>query len=358
MSSPHPRHLQSLLAMPPTGEAWQSPVLALAPMQDVTDHRFIHLLHRYGGADVAFAEYFRVTAVSRLDPEILRCATENHTGRPVVLQMIGNDVQHLVRTARELQNYPVAGIDLNLGCPAPIVFNKCAGGGLLTQPDWVDRILGELRQAITRVPFTVKTRIGVDAADLATFRSLLSLFARHQPDLLTVHGRTVKEMYRPPVHYDFIAEAVAAMPCPVLANGDIDSPAAALRVLRQTGARGVMLGRGAIRNPWLFDQIRAVVAGRTPVYPGGRQVLRYIQELYSEVTDAEARELDRVNRVKKHLNFLGLGIPSSSAFLHAMRRCQTEAALFSVAKNFLDHDEPLSLTPEPASAPDQGQSHP
>jgi len=136
-----------------------SPLLALAPMQDVTDLPFWKLLAGYGGADVYFTEYFRVHATSHLEKHILKSITGNPTGKPVVAQMIGNDIPSLVRAARELQQYPIVAVDLNLGCPAPVVYRKCAGGGLLRNPDLVDSILGALRDAV-RIKFSVKTRIG------------------------------------------------------------------------------------------------------------------------------------------------------------------------------------------------------
>src|SRR5437870_5740206 len=140
--------------------AGNEPILALAPMQDVTDLPFLDLMTRFGGADVYFTEYFRVHETSNLDKQILRSITENPTGRPVIAQMIGNDVPSLVRTARDLQQYPIAAVDLNLGCPAPVVYRKCAGGGLLREPARVDGILGALRDAIQPpFKFTVKTSI-------------------------------------------------------------------------------------------------------------------------------------------------------------------------------------------------------
>src|SRR3974390_3198638 len=192
-----------------------APILALAPMQDVTDLPFWQLLTRYGGADVYFTEYFRVHQTSNLDRNILKSITENPTGRPVIAQMIGNDIPSLVRTAQELQQYPIAAVDLNLGCPAPVVYRKCAGGGLLRDPNQVDAILGALRDAVS-TKFTVKTRIGFDSSDV--FSDLLPIFRKHSLDLLTVHGRTVKEMYRSEVHYEFIRQAVIGAGCPVLAN--------------------------------------------------------------------------------------------------------------------------------------------
>src|SRR5207244_190293 len=122
------------------------------------------LMTGYGGADLYFTEYFRVHATSNLDKNILRSITENPTGKPAIAQMIGNDIPSLVRTARELQQYPIAAVDLNLGCPAPIVYRKCAGGGLLREPARVDAILGALRDAV-KIKFTVKTRLGFDAVD-------------------------------------------------------------------------------------------------------------------------------------------------------------------------------------------------
>jgi tRNA-dihydrouridine synthase len=247
-----------------------------------------------------------------------------------------------VRTARKLQEYPVAAIDLNLGCPAPIVYKKCAGGGLLREPRRVDAILGALRDAV-RVKFTVKTRIGFH--DPAVFDEFLPIFARHSLDLLTVHGRTVAEMYRSEVHYDFIARAVAAVPCPVLANGNVHSARKAAEVLNLTGARGLMIGRGAIRNPWMFGQIRQQLRGAEVSVPCGRDVLDYIRALYDAVCSPDVSERAQVHKMKKYLNFIGLGVEPSGKFLHDIRRVATRADFFRVCGAFLDHGEPMPLEP-------------
>lgn len=325
---------------------WRRPeaVLALAPMQDITDRAFWEVLQPYGGADLYFTEYFRVYPDSRLNAQVLRSITHNPTGRPVVAQMIGNDPVELVRTARELQRHPVAAIDLNLGCPAPVVYRKCAGGGLLRDPARIDGLLGALRDAI-RIRFTVKTRIGFDSP--AVFEQLLPLYARHGLDLLTVHGRTVGDLYRSAVRYDLIAAAVRAMPCPVLANGNVHSARHGEAVLRQTGARGLMIGRGAIRNPWIFHQIRQQLRGEPVTLPVGRDVLGYLRRLHDSVAAELPQERSRVTRLKKHLNYIGLGVEPTGRFLHAVRRVTTEAAFFQVCNAFLDHDQPMPLEPFP-----------
>ncbi|HUC83807.1 MAG TPA: tRNA-dihydrouridine synthase family protein [Candidatus Acidoferrales bacterium] len=315
-----------------------APPLALAPMQDVTTLQFMRVISRYGGPDIYWTEYFRVHGDSRPEKWILESITGNPTPQPVVAQMIGNDLPALIRTARLLQKYPVAAIDLNLGCPAPVVYRKCAGGGLLREPQRIDALLGALRQAVA-IPFTVKTRIGFESA--AEFDTLLPVFARHQLDLLTVHARTVAQMYRPGVRYDLIARAARELKCPVFANGNVFSATQARRLLAETGARGLMIGRGAIRNPWLFDQIRAELRGEPVRPPTGRAVLAYLQELWQHELTPGAREAAQVQRMKKFTNFIGEGI--GKQFLFEIRRVATAADFWRVAANFLAHDEPMAL---------------
>jgi len=311
-------------------------------MQDVTTLEFMRVVSRYGGPEVYWTEYFRVHAVSHLEKWILDSITQNPTGRPVIAQMIGNDIPSLVRTAKELQNYPVAAIDLNLGCPAPIVYRKCAGGGLLREPQRIDAILGALRDAVT-IPFTVKTRIGFNTP--AEFDALLPIFAKHPIDLLTVHARTVVQMYRPGVRYDLIAQAVRSLRCPVLANGNVFSAVQAQQLLAETGVRGLMIGRGAIRNPWIFNQIRAQLRGENVKLPVGRDLLAYIRELWENEITPGVKESSQVQRMKKFMNYIGEGV--SEKFLHNIRRVETTADFWRVCEESLDHDAPMTLVPEP-----------
>ena len=321
-----------------------APVLALAPMQDVTTLQFMRVIARYGGPDVYWTEYFRVHGESRPEKWILDSITKNPTGKPVVAQLIGNDIPALVRNAKLLQQFPVAAIDLNLGCPAPVVYRKCAGGGLLREPEKIDAILGALRDAVT-APFTVKTRIGFQSAE--EFDELLPVFAKHPIDLLTVHARTVKQMYRPGVRYDLIARAARELKCPVLANGNVHGAAQAKQLLAGTGARGLMIGRGAIRNPWLFDQIRQQLRGEKIKLPAGRDVLAYIRELWDNEITPGVPESAQVQRMKKFMNFIGEGV--SEKFLFEIRRVATTADFFRVCENSLNHEQPMPLEPVPAA---------
>ena len=332
-----------LAPLPPPIIAGQ-PWTALAPMQDVTDLAFMGVIATFGAPDYFFTEFLRVHSQSRPERHILRSIDENATGRPVFAQLIGEDIFHLERTVRDLLRHPIAGIDLNLGCPAPKVYKKNVGGGLLRDPDRIHDILGALRAACPG-RFTVKMRIGFE--DTRHFARILDSVNHHRVDLLTVHGRTVREMYRSEVRYDEIARAVAAVRCPVLANGNVTSAAAAVRIVRETGAAGVMIGRHAIRNPWIFRQCREAFGGQpvTPVTLADVHV--YIRLLYRATADPAIPERAHVNKMKKYLNFVGQGVDPEGAFLHAMRRVQGEAELFAVCDAHLLARPEIRFADEP-----------
>jgi len=322
------------------------PAWVLAPMQDVTDLAFMRVIARRGVPDWFVTEYFRVHPDYSLRPYILRSILENKTGKPVFAQLIGSDVPSLVRAARQLAQLPVAGIDLNLGCPAPIVCRKRAGGAWLRDRAGLARLLGTLREALAG-RFTVKTRVGYAGA--GEFPELLEIFRAAGLDGLTVHGRTVGERYQTPVHPEYVRLAVAAMPCPVIANGNVVDTVSGRSLLDQTRAAGLMIGRGAIRNPWIFSQLQAVFEGRAPLVPSHRDLLEYVFELYDEVA-RETRRLvpgAHVQRMKKFLAYICHGLAGS--FEHDMRRARTPEDFFRICRQHLDHDTPLPARPPAGS---------
>lgn len=311
-------------------------------MQDVTNLPFMRVIQKYGGPDYYVTEYFRVHADYSIEQKILRSITENETGRPVYAQLIGQDVQALVRVARELQAYPVAGIDLNLGCPAPVVCRKDAGGGLLRKREHMEHIIASLRDAIDG-KFTVKTRVGYDSHH--EFEELLEIFKRHAIDTLTIHGRTVSERYQTPIHTECIRLAAEQMDCPVMANGNVVDVQTGQGALRKTRADGLMIGRGAIRNPWIFDQLRATFAGNAPHQPSRAELLGYIENLYDEIA-SHADDFDpgkHVNRMKKYMLYIVQGI--DEGFEHRIRRVTTPEQFHTTCRDFLDNGDTLPARP-------------
>ena len=312
------------------GQPWT----ALAPMQDVTNLPFMQLLGKYGPPDLLFTEFFRVHGHSALDQPMIDSVCQHGTGRPVFIQLIGESCPDLERTVGEIEakQLPVAGIDLNMGCPAPKVYKKNVGGGLLREPAKVDEVLGCLRAAI-KGRFTVKMRIGFDGDE--NFDTILGLIEKHKVDLLSLHARTVKEAYRSEVHYEYIRRAVDRLACPVLANGNITSVAKGQWVLGETGCAGLMIGRSCIRNPWIFRQIREYRSG-TPVFqPTLADARAYIEDLFAATKRDKHNELGHVNQMKKFMNFIGLGVDIDGQFLHDMRRARTKDELDRICDRHL-----------------------
>ncbi|MGF1531196.1 MAG: tRNA dihydrouridine synthase [Puniceicoccaceae bacterium] len=320
---------------------------ALAPMQNVTDLAFMQVVSQLGGPpDYFFTEYFSVHCHTHLDPAILRSITENQTGQPVYAQILGNQFAFLQEAAIRLLQYPVAGIDLNLGCPAPKVYKRNAGGGLLRHPGETIEMVARLRDTIPG-SFSVKMRTGFEHTD--HFSQLLEAFSKLGLDFLTVHGRTVADGYRAPVRYDLIRQAVEAMPCPVYANGNISSASRAREILQKTGAYGLMIGRAAIRNPWIFRQIREDLSGITPFAPTLEDVFTYIELLHQAKSLPEVPEIHRIAHLKRYLVFIGEGVDPEGAFLNAIRRARTREDCFSICETWLKAADRrhLFFPPEP-----------
>lgn len=305
---------------------------ALAPMQDVTDLAFMRLLASKGLPDYFFTEYFRVHVHSTPEVHIVDSIEKHGTGRPVFAQMIGEDLYHLKRTVRLLQELPVAGIDLNMGCPAPKVYKKKVGGGLLRDPEKIEQIFATLREAC-QCRFTVKMRTGFE--DKRHFGKVLDLINTYRIDCLSLHGRTVKQMYRGEVDYDSIRMAVDAVQCPVFANGNITSAEKATWVKTYTGCHGVMVGRSAIRNPWIFRQIREKSTGQTVFSPTLGDVRKYIQDLWDTMGNSSVPEHNRLNKMKKFLNFVGQGVDPDGQFLHKIRRSREVGEFFGICDTFM-----------------------
>ena len=301
-------------------------------MQDVTSLPYMEVVASCGPPDYFFTEYFRVHEHSRLDPGILRSITENQSGRPVFAQLIGERPEDLRRTVRDLLPHPIAGIDLNMGCPAPKVYKKNVGGGLLRDLADADRAIGVLRDAVPGL-FTVKMRVGFE--DDSRFDELLDLIEKHEVDLLSLHTRLVKDGYRGPARHAYGKRAVDRLTCPVLLNGDVSSAARGVELLRETGAHGVMIGRGAIRNPWIFRQLRELMEGHSLFRPTLADVHDYVEKLYQAFDHPEIPEAKQVARMKKFLNFVGLGVDEKGEFLHHARRSKTRSELFGICSRFL-----------------------
>lgn len=256
--------------------------LLLAPMAGVTDRCFRVLCRRLG-AGLAVSEMTHADPKLRGTPKSR--ARHDHEGEsaPIAVQIAGAEPEMLARAAQYNRAHGAQIVDINMGCPAKKVCRRDAGSALLADERLVGRILHAVVRAVD-CPVTLKVRTGVDPAHRNAVR-----VARIAEDagirMLSVHGRTRDQAYRGDAEYATIAAVKAAVGIPVIANGDIDGPEAAQRVLQATGADGLMIGRAAQGRPWIFGEVAAALRGEPqPAPPSQTQIggwlLEHMEALY------------------------------------------------------------------------------
>ena len=179
---------------------------------------------------------------------------------------------------------------------------------------------------------------------------MLEIFKSHGIDTLTIHGRTVLERYRTPIHTDCIRTAVEQMDCPVIANGNVVDVETGTGLAQRTGAAGLMIGRGAIRNPWIFSQLRAAFSGGKPQAVKRSDLLEYIMDLYQELASYQQHSgqgkfdaRKHVQRMKKYMVYIAQGLDAEFEYL--IRRSTTEEEFRSICEDFLNSPTPLPEHP-------------
>ena len=243
------------------------PQVALAPMEGVLEETARRLITQQGGWDFCVTEFVRVSherlppkVFHRICPELKQdCLTPS--GVPVHLQLLGSDPESMAINALVAVQSGAQVVDLNFGCPAKIVNRHGGGARLLTQPDRVQAVTAAVVEALRPlgIPVTAKMRLGYEDASLA-LDNALALQAAGASQLV-VHARTKTEGYKPPAHWEKIAELAEALTIPVLANGEIWTLQDYQRCVAVSGVQDVMLGRTALADPWLASQIKAEAEG-------------------------------------------------------------------------------------------------
>ena len=235
--------------------------LYLAPMAGVTDLAFRQICRELG-ADMSCTELVSAKALCYQDKKSRGLLKLADNERPAAAQIFGSDAGCMAEAAQIAAEVSGAAvIDINMGCPAPKITGSGAGSRLLLDPPLCGQMVAAARKALgDDTPLTVKMRIGWDA-DHLTGVEVAKQLEGNGADLIAVHGRTREQMYIPPIDTAAIAAIKQAVSVPVLANGDVTTADEALTLLEATGCDGVMIGRGALGDPWLFAQVRAALLG-------------------------------------------------------------------------------------------------
>ncbi|MBO6620353.1 MAG: tRNA dihydrouridine synthase DusB [Balneola sp.] len=230
--------------------------LFLAPMEDVTDSPFRQIC-REKGADIVFTEFISSEALIRDSEIALHKMSFDESERPFGVQIFGGREEAMHGAAKVALNNNPDVVDINFGCPVYKVVNKGAGAACLKDLDMMERMAGTVVDAVTDRPVTVKTRLGWDD-DTIKIQEVALMLQKLGVKALTVHARTRCQKYKGDARWEWLKKLknTPGLEIPIIGNGDVTSPELAKKMFDETGVDGVMIGRGAIGNPWIFEQSR------------------------------------------------------------------------------------------------------
>ncbi len=285
-----------------------NPVI-LAPMAGVSDLPF-RLLCREQGAGLVCMEMVSAKAIlykNRNTEELLQI---HPAERPVSLQLFGSDSEIISEMAARIEERPFDILDINMGCPVPKVVNNGEGSALMKNPGLAEEIIRKTVRKIHK-SVTVKIRSGFDSEHINAVE-LAKRAEEAGAAAVAVHGRTREQFYSGRADWEIIAKVKEALTIPVIGNGDVDSPQAAERMLRETGCDGIMVGRAARGNPWLFREILSYLeSGEIPGRPAPEEMYRMIIR-HAALMEEYKGEYTAVREMRKHVSWYTAGCPHSA----------------------------------------------
>jgi len=313
--------IRDLIVDPPT---------FLSPMAGLTDSVFRRLIKRLGGCGLVMTEFTSAEGLTRNSLKSKRMLFFHEEERPVTAQLFGAEPSRLAEATRMVEDLGFDAIDLNLGCPAKKVVKACGGSALLRETKLLEEILKTIRAA-TSLPFTIKIRAGWSETEIVSVH-----VGKMAEDIginaIAFHPRTRVQGFSGHSDWNLIGELKAALKIPVIGNGDIVTPEDAFRMKRETGCDGVMIGRGALSNPWIFRQIQELENGLAPTQPDVAAkynlIKSYFQLLFEEETPGA------IGKMKQFASWFTHAIPYGAALRKSIYESQTESEVMDRIEEF------------------------
>ena len=281
--------------------------LILAPMAGITDRYFRLILRRIGGVGLVTMEFISSEALTRGSERSRRMMQFSEEERPLAIQIYGSNPERMADAAEVVQGIGGDIVDINMGCPANKVLKGCAGAALMGDLDLARDIVRTVRRRV-RIPVTVKFRVGLDERR-ANYMELGRICEGEGAAGVALHARTARQMFTGRADWAHIRRLKEALTIPVSGNGDVERPEDALALWRETGCDGVMLGRAAVKNPWIFRQIAMARAGGVCVEPTLAERRNLILHHFSLLRERE-EEPFALHKIRTFTGWYTHGLPN------------------------------------------------
>jgi nifR3 family TIM-barrel protein len=302
----------------------------LAPMEGVTHPMFRALTAERGGVGVVCTEFVRISRAP-LSVAALRREVVKAPGVPLSVQVMGKDAEKMAEAAGVVAESGADVVDVNLGCPMPRVVKKGVGAAMLRDPELLYDVLSKMR---ARVPGMLSAKIRAGFDDKRSVVAIARVVEKAGADFIVVHPRRRADFYRGVADWRIVRVLKEALRIPVVGNGDVWYAADVLRMQRETGCDAVMLGRPALRNPWIFQQAYDLRRGVTPHDPSGEELVAHLARVRGRY---ETTYRKSVGKMKELVRYVGRAIRDERAFMTEALRASTTDEILTIADRHLGH---------------------
>lgn len=306
----------------------KNPILALAPMADVTDVAFRKMIAKYGKPDVMWTEFVSADGLmSSGKKKLLHQLKFSPKERPVVAQLFSSDPEKMKKACALVQKLGFDGVDLNMGCPDRKIEKQGAGAALMKNPSLARELIRSAKKGASKIPVSVKTRVGYNSVDLENW---LTEILQENPAVVTVHARTRKELSKVPANWKLVKKAVSIRNSLksntlIFGNGDVGSVEQAKKLTKETGADGVMVGRAIFGKPWFFKNDKEVSI---------KEKLRILVE-HTKAFQLHLGKDKNFAVMKKHYKAYVSGFDGAKELRVSLMNCKTYEDVYMLINSFL-----------------------
>lgn len=314
----------------------------LAPMEGITDKTFRRLIRSMGGCGLVVTEFISSENLTRQIRKAQQMAEVVPDEHPVSIQIYGRRPEKMAEAAEICQELGADLVDINMGCPSKAVTGNCSGVALMREPELAQAIVRAVRKALDpSVPLTVKMRLGWDH-DTLNAPEIARMSQEEGAAMVAVHGRTRSDAYRGNANWRLVHDVRERVSIPLFVNGDILTVEDALESMAQSGADGVMIGRGSLRNPWLFRQISQSLKGETPFEPSLAERRQALLSYYDIIQEQIPVIKGALGKMKKVAGYFTSGIPEGEKVRKSIQHAVTIPEAIAAVHAYFDRLERLA----------------